>query len=173
MAENVAVYEATKNYGTAFRKLYEVAKKYPSEFPSGVIGPGLIAEYYIKKYLAAKYFNSDVKFGSATEKAWDIAVAHDNIIERYQVKSVSLFNKYRTLSPLVKGFDKLIVVLLDCDYWPYKVYMFDDGGIFFMKPNIRNLTVPDPDNNRRRGSKVFQHALDISNDFFDVMSNEL
>lgn len=166
MVQETVIDKAIDGYGKAYLKLWEQVKANPHEFPSGVVSAGTIAEYYAKKYLENKYEGTDVSFGSPNEKAWDIRVTSSNGMNTlYQVKSISLFNKSRKLSPLVKGFDRLIVISMDCDFFPFQVYLFKDASVLFGENRVTALTVPNPDSGRETGSKVFSFAENIHEEF--------
>jgi len=174
MVQEPEIDKAINRYGEAYCKLWEQVRDNPNEFPSGVVSSGTIAEYWVKKYLEWKYNNSNVSFGLPTQKSWDIKVTYKDGKEvLYQVKSVSLFNKSRKLSPLVKGFDKLIVISLDCDFFPFQAYVFQDASVLNGEHNVQALVVPDPDNKRKRGSKVFSLAENIHSEFFGILGDNL
>lgn len=170
------IYEALTAYEEAYHKLWTQIQNHPDEFPQGAISPGTIAEYYVKKYLEAKYPDSEVVFGSSNEKSWDIKVKkpNDDVIF-YQVKSISGFNKTRKLSRLERGFDKLIVIDMDCTFFPTQAFMFEDTSVLFGKERITALTVPKQNSNstRKNGSNLFKYANDISEDFFNILADKL
>lgn len=166
---NAALNEYTKGYNS----LWEVVNKHDGLFPSGSISSGTIAEFYAKTYLETKFPNCKVEYGSATERAWDIRVSSNNIDIRYQVKSNSLFSKSRRLSKLVKGFDQLIVISMDCSFFPYQAYLFDKVDDLFAKRSNPTLIVPNPDNAQQKGSKEFEQAINIHEEFFDSLADNL
>lgn len=170
MPDEFEIDRAVFEYSKAYAKLWKQIQENPCEFPSGAISCGSIAEHYTKKYLEAQNEGAAVRFGNSNEKAWDIEVlTSDKKAIKYQVKSVSHFSVARKTTELVKGFDRLIVLSLDCDFFPSHVYLFDDANIFLLPKKIKILTVPDPGFPRRRGSVVFQYAKDIKNDFFEAL----
>ncbi|MDP2488756.1 hypothetical protein Q8W38_05400 [Vibrio splendidus] len=167
------VEKALGEYAKGYNSLWSIVNKQDSEFPSGSISPGSIAEYFAKKYLETKFPDCKVEYGKANERSWDIRVSSNNIDIRYQVKSNSLFNKSRTLSKLVKGFDQLIVISLDCDFFPYQAYLFETVDHLFTNSNYPVLTVPNPDNDKQTGSKAFKQAINIHEEFFGNLSEKL
>ena len=174
MAEEMNIYEDITAYGKAYSRLWEHVQENPDQFPSGSISVGTIAEYYAKKFLEEKHRGSRVSFGRANEKSWDIQVLSINGEKTlYQVKSISLFNKTRKLSPLVEGFDSLIVISMDCEFMPFQVYLFEDSKVLFGENKVTALTVPNPENKRQRGSEVFLSAKNIHHEFFELLSNKL
>ena len=157
-------------YGKGCASLWNLMQSYPSEFPQAVISCGTIAEYYTRIFLRSKHKKSDVIYGKANEKAWDIEViTEDGEKITYQVKSISFLNKGKVIKRLVKGFDKLIIVSLNFEFFPVQVYLFDDPSIFFSTSKIRTMTIPNPDNPRNNGSKVFQFAKNITDEFNEAL----
>jgi hypothetical protein len=168
------VYSAIDEYAKSYSNLWTIVKNNPEEFPSGSISCGTVAEFYVKKYLEYKYPDSLVIFGCANEKAWDLKVQKKCGESRtFQVKSHSLFSNGRTLSKLTKGFDALIVISLDCDFFPYQAYIIDEPDSLFKNSSMPQLCVPNPDNPRQRGSSAFKNAKNIHSEFFDILSNVL
>ena len=157
-------------YGKACASLWNLMQRHPSEFPQAVLSCGTIAEYYTRIFLRAKHQKADVIYGKANEKAWDIEViTEDGEKITYQVKSISFLNKGKVIKRLVKGFDKLIIVSLNFEFFPVQVYLFDDPSIFFSTSKIRTMTIPNPDNPRNNGSKVFQFAKNITDEFNEAL----
>lgn len=161
-------------YGKACQSLWEQVHANPTAFPSGAVTSGTIAEYYAKKYLEMKYDDHDISFGNSNGKSWDIRVSrsYDKDI-LFQVKSISRYNKSRKLSPLVKGFDQLIVITLDYDYFPLQAFLFDDPSVLFGKDKVTALTVPSTDSKNQKGSKLFSRARNIHEEFFEHLANNL
>ena len=115
-----------------------------------------------------------ISFGGATEKGWDIQVSNeDGQIVLFQVKSITRYSRNRSLSRLVRGFDQLIVLTLDYDFFPMQVFLFEDSSVFFGESKQASYTVPCIDDTGKIGSKIFRDAKDISTDFFDCLSREL
>lgn len=167
--------KALNAYTNGYHSLWKQVQANPTEFPSGAITSGTIAEYYAKKYLEKKYDGYDVSFGSPNEKSWDIRVSrpHDQDIIRFQIKSISRHSKSRKLSPLVRGFDQLIVITLDYDFFPLQAFLFDDQSVLFGKDRITVLTVPSTDSKNQKGSKLFSRARNIHEEFFEHLANNL
>ena len=164
---------ALENYANGYNALWSVVNRPNSEFPQGGVSVGTIAEYYAKKYLEAKYLGWSVEYGKANERAWDIKVSRDTEVITFQVKSTSLFNESRTLSKLVKGFDQLIVISLDCMFFPYQAYLFENVDHLFERSNYPVFKVPNPDIPKQRGSDVFKTATNIHDEFFGNLSEKL
>lgn len=173
MSSEFEIDDAVFGYAKSYAKLWKQIRDNPSEFPSNAISCGSIAEHYAKKYLEFIHEGATVRFGTANEKAWDIEVVTvDKQTYKYQVKSVSLFNRSRTTTQLVKGFDRLIVLSLDCDFFPYRAYLFEDAVAFWASNKIKKLKIPDPSSRRRTGTAIFQSAKDIKDEFFDALALE-
>ncbi|EHH1187241.1 hypothetical protein OTE47_004470 [Vibrio vulnificus] len=164
---------ALDEYAKGYNALWSIVNKSESEFPSGSISVGSIAEYFVKKHLEAKYPDCKVEYGKANERAWDIKVSSSSVEIKFQVKSNSLFNQSRKLSKLVKGFDQLIVISLDCNFFPYQAYLFENADCLFENSESPILTVPNPDTVKPTGSKVFKQAINIREEFFDNLADKL
>lgn len=166
--------KALDAFGNAYELLWEQVQANPEQFPSCALTSGTIAEYFAKKYLEEKYIDCLVVFGSSTEKAWDIKVCKKNGKDiLFQVKSTSRYSKSRLLSPLVKGFDQLIVITLDYDFFPLQAFLFENASIFFGEKIINTLTVPCVDYKSRKGSTIFSQAKNIHEEFFENLANRL
>jgi len=174
MVEISDIDKALDAYGKGYELLWEQVQKNPEQFPSCSLTTGIIAEYFAKKYLEEKYSDCSVVFGSSTEKAWDIMVRDENGKDvLFQVKSTSRYSKSRSVSPLVKGFDQLIVITLDYDFFPLQAFLFEDSALFFGKTKVKSLTVPCVDDKTRKGSKIFSQANNIHEEFFENLANKL
>jgi hypothetical protein len=166
--------KALDAYGEAYELLWEQVQANPDQFPSCVLTPGTIAEYFAKKYLEEKYSNCSVMFGSSTEKAWDIKVCNNDGKDiLLQVKSTTRYSKNRLITKIVKGFDQLIVITLDYDFFPLQAFLFEVASIFHGENRINTLTVPCVDHKSRKGSKVFSLARNIQEEFFEILANKL
>lgn len=156
-------------YADACANLWQQIQKSPSKFPGSVISCGTIGEYYSYMYLRFTFKDSIIHFGRANENGWDIAVeGSGGAVVKYQIKSVSCFNKARVASGIGRDFDKLLVLSLDGTFFPTNVYLFDDATVFWKTKRIRTLTVPNLSHGLP-GSKIFENAININDDFFDSL----
>ncbi|WP_298941385.1 hypothetical protein [uncultured Psychromonas sp.] len=162
-----------EKYVQGYNSLWNQVNKNNSEFPKGSVSIGTIGEYYAKKYLEEKYADSIVEYGRANEKSWDIKVKNGDSQVLFQVKSTSVFNSSRTLSKLNRGFDQLIVINLDRDFFPFQAYLFETVDHLFANTKSPALITPNPDNVRQTGSLAFKQAKNIHNDFFEILANKL
>ncbi len=174
MVEESDIDKALDAYGKAYELLWEQVQANPEQFPGCALTSGTIAEYFAKKYLEEKYTDCSVVFGRSTEKAWDIKVCDTNGGDiLFQVKSTTRYSKNRSLSQLVKGFDQLIVITLDYDFFPLQVFLFEDASVFFGENKLTSLTVPCVDYKLRKGSKIFSQAKNIHEEFFENLASKL
>ena len=158
--------KAVFGFADAYARLWASARAHPLDFPQTAIGCGSIAEYYSLIYLRSKHSNISVSFSQSGAKGFDIeAKTETGEGIKYQIKSISPFNKARRLNALTRGFDRLIVLSLSEEFFPDQAYLFDDSSIFFSPGQCRTLTVPDGTRPHRTGSKVFAHAKNIINEF--------
>ncbi|GAB3535728.1 MULTISPECIES: hypothetical protein [Vibrionaceae] len=168
------IYSAIDDYANSYLKLWRIVQEENAHFPTCSISSGSIAEFYAKKYLEEKYPNSHISFGASNEKAWDIKVITESEeVVLFQVKSTSDYSKSRKLSPLTKGFDQLIVITLACDFFPCQAFLFTDPKVLFKNGSMPSLTVPNPDNKKQPGSKVFKSAINIHDEFFGNLADAL
>lgn len=163
--------EALSDYSNAYFSLKSVVDEYPEYFPSSTLSCGTFAEHYCKIYLQHQYPDALVIFGKGSQRGWDVQVTFsDGRSSRYQIKALSAFAKSRTISALTPGFDVLFVVVLDAGFNPTAAYMFDgESGISQIGRSAR-LTVPDKRVPSRKGSAIFRNAKDISQEFFEALS---
>jgi hypothetical protein len=162
-----------EKYAQGYNSLWEQVNKDNSVFPKGSVSIGTIGEYYAKKYLEEKYGDWAVEYGTVNQKSWDIKVSREKSQILFQVKSTSLFNVSRKLSKLQKGFDQLIVINLDGDFFPFQAYLFEEVENLFSKSSYPVLTTPNPDNKKQKGSKAFEQARNIYQEFFESLANNL
>jgi len=121
--ENVAkVVDAIQNYATAYKALntLQIGDKKAFPIPIGDQKTGCIGEFYSYLYLASILEQGQrIDFGEHSQKVWDLKVVkdRDETIEKekgdsnkptvyhwIQVKTVSAYAKFRTLSPIhLKG----------------------------------------------------------------------
>lgn len=158
--------KAVFGFASAYARLWACARKYPQDFPQTVIGCGSIAEYYALMYLRREYEDASISFPCGNTKGFDIEVKmKNNQSIRYQVKSISPFNKSRQINTSTRGFDKLIILSLDENFFPVQAFIFEDPIVIFQERRNVNLTVPDGISLRRSGSKIFTQAKNILSDF--------
>ena len=117
--ENVAkVVDAIQNYATAYKALntLQIGDKKAFPIPIGDQKTGCIGEFYSYLYLASILEQGQqIDFGKHSQNVWDLKVVKDrdettekekgNFEERtvyhwIQVKTVSAYAKFRTLSPI-------------------------------------------------------------------------
>jgi len=101
-----AIYE----YAKAYEKLQILQENEPS-IPEGDQKTGCIGEYYSYRYLSCLHADSDIEYGSHSEKGWDIKVVESG--DKVQVKTVSAYSKTRTISPIHLGWDILHLIYLN------------------------------------------------------------
>lgn len=163
-----AVNKAIQNYGNALVKLKNLQLESGSYLPKGCINIGLLGEYYAYIWLKHEFPESIVSYGGSTEKSWDIQVANDREIVRYQVKTVCMSSRAFRITNLKVGFDKLVVVLLAEDYFPEDAYLLENN---FKFRELQTLTVPST---RGKGSPIFaSHGKNVKIEFFDSLSIRL
>ena len=148
--------------------------EYPEFFSSTVICCGTFAEFYCKLYLQYIYPSAKLVYGNGSQKGWDIhATFLDGTTKRYQVKSLSTFAKTRTIARPKSGFDVLLVVALDAGFNATVAYMFEGESVIKLLVGSGRLTVPDREVSTRKGAVIFRSAVDISDKFFEALSEVL
>lgn len=107
---NDLIVDAIKEYAKAYEKLQRLQELEPS-IPEGDQKTGCIGEYYSYQYLSAIHPESELEYGSHSEKGWDIKIAETGV--KIQVKTVSTYSKTRTISPIQRGWDMLYLIYLN------------------------------------------------------------
>lgn len=168
---DIAIDNAIRAYVKACMSLRAIIKVHSDVLPLGVVSCGLFAEYYAKMYLEWKYPNGQLEYGRANEVGWDLLLRLDNFdFIRYQIKAVSVYNKKRSISPIGNNCDRLIVTCLDEDYFPMRIYLFDDLSLISRARRNCQLTAPDLYIKSQRGSLEFhKFASEITEEFWDAL----
>ena len=162
------VTNAITAYGDALLELKKLQQDNLNLLPDGNVSVGTIGEYYAFIWLKHSNPTAIVKYGRSTEKSWDISVEEDNKKTFYQVKTVSLNSQKLTIKNLIKGFDKLIVIVLAEDYFPEDVYLLDSNFEF------KSKSFAVPHKQKGHGSKIFKtNAKNIHNGFFTSLADTL
>jgi hypothetical protein len=143
--------DAIAKYANAYKRLQNLQDTMPW-IPGGEQKTGSIGEYYAFVYLLSQYDESQLSFGSHTEKGWDIEVA-TSPARRIQVKTVSAFSKTRTISPIHRGWDDLYILFLSRQLKPEGFWIIQDNSIFGEKQKIENAKCRVPEN-LRTGSAI-------------------
>lgn len=159
---DISISNAIQNYADAYWNLRSLIDKHLDYLPRGLLSCCLIAEFYTKIYLEGIYPNSGVIYGSANEAGWDIVVRGNGQDIKYQVKSISTFSKSRGISNIKRGFDKLIIIALDGNFFPSEVLLFEDANQFWSY-GYRTLTFPA--NLAKPRNNLFKIALNIKEEF--------
>ena len=108
---------AIKNYAKAYHSLQYWQDNHHA-IPGGDQKTGCIGEYYAYLYLSFIFPNATLKYGSHSEKGWDIDVVNNGLSKKIQVKTVSQYSKTRTISPIHKGWNSLYLIYVDFDLYP-------------------------------------------------------
>jgi hypothetical protein len=106
MGEVEGILEAIATYASAYdglRKWQETS----SLIPRGDQKTGCIGEFYVRLYLRARFPGATFKYGSLSEKGWDVDVSFPGRTWKIQVKAVSAFAVKRRLSPIHNGWHEL------------------------------------------------------------------
>ena len=118
-----------KKYAEAYRDFEEIQKASDFDFVPeiGDQKTGIIGEAFIFEYLK-RQGHSDLEFGHAAQKGWDIKYPlglAPNGIALVQVKTVSAFSKTKTISPihLAPDYCELYLVSLNEDLIPDNIWM--------------------------------------------------
>lgn len=131
------IQQSIKIYAAAYAELQHLQDTHHS-IPGGDQKTGCIGEYYAYLYLRMLYGEESLRYGSHSEKGWDIEVAA-NPAFRVQVKAVSAFSKTRTISPIHKGWDQLFIVFLSKNLIPEGFWIIEDKSIFGQKEMLTSL----------------------------------
>ena len=165
------LHEALDEYSASYYKLKAIIDEHPKLFPSSVVSCGTFAEFYSIVYLRHVFPDADITFGHGSQKGWDIRVHLPNGQRvLYQVKSLSGFAKTRVIARPIRGFDILLVLVLDADFYLSTAYLFEGNETIKLLVGSSGLTVPDTGNPRRPGSVVFRMSRDISSEMHNALA---
>lgn len=171
---NKEIDNALNSYSKAYYELKTIADQYPDLFPSSVISCGTIAEFYSMMYLRYIYPDGQARFGIGSQKGWDIQLTMpDRQSKLFQVRSTSAFAKSRKIARPSRGFDALLVLVLDADFYASHTYIFDGAEVVGRLLKGASLIVPDKAVMTRRGSAIFSEARDISQEMHEALSEQL
>lgn len=155
MTEVSEIRKAITDYALAYGALQKIQEE-SDLIPKGDQKTGCIGEFYAYQYLARCHPKASLKFGEHSEKGWDICVDHGVKNCKVQVKTVSGYSTTRGMSPLHDGWNKLIVVYLDCSFEPLGLWIIDHTPNVFHKKKapLKGLRCPNPDPEKNQaGSK--------------------
>ncbi|EGQ8804384.1 TPA: hypothetical protein NJ328_003389 [Vibrio parahaemolyticus] len=141
---------AIKQYAEAYKRLQELQETEPS-IPEGDQKTGSIGEFYSYRYLSIAFPDSQLIYGSHSEKGWDICVS--GIELKVQVKTVSAYSKTRTISPLHKGWDVLHIIYVNKALQPEGFWIIEDNSFFGDKSLLTSKKCRHPSNPNLLGSK--------------------
>lgn len=170
MSENHrSIQVAIKKYAHGYRCLNELQVEQDEKIiPIGDQKTGVIGEYYAKIYLEDIYKPSKVEFGGTSQKGWDLRIAASSTMEKkYQIKTVSAFSTTRRISPIHPGWDYLLLVYLDKNMFPKRMWEISYNESFGDKV-IKNRTMPDPDKHNS-GSAIFIDKKDVTCAFTNAL----
>ena len=115
--------EIVAKYAKAYSDFEDMQKQTSFVPEKGDQKTGIIGEAYVFKYLTEQKC-AEVKFGNASQSAWDIQYKKDINDKEYtkvQVKTVSEFSDKLIISPIHPGFDILYLVKLNRSFFPEKI----------------------------------------------------
>lgn len=142
---------AIEQYAKAYERLQDLQER-ESSIPKGDQKTGSIGEYYAYRYLSSAFPDSELTYGSHSEKGWDIHVSGVDI--KVQVKTVSAYSKTRTISPIHSGWDVLHIVYVNKALRPEGFWIIEDSRLVSGKSQLkgkkcRHPTKPKPSRFKR------------------------
>ena len=125
--------DAISEYAAAYRRLEDLQRQ-GGPLQIGDQKTGVIGEYYVYRYLQRKYPSASLRYGTHSEKGWDIEVSEDRKKVQFQVKTVSAYSRTRGLSPIHSGNYFLYVVSLNAEFcpdgfWLVRLAEYGDGTV--------------------------------------------
>jgi hypothetical protein len=136
---------------------------------TGIIGEAFVYEYLLRKG------KTDLKFGNASEKAWDISYIEGSVKVLNQIKTTSSFSQTRTISPIHKGWNYLFLVSLDKRFIPNSIWIINNEAIINWPKNEKNVEIitgmkmPKPDT-IVISNNIIRELNDIFDDFKKVFT---
>ncbi|MDZ7663006.1 hypothetical protein [Thiohalophilus sp.] len=137
------IQEVIKKYAKAYSEFQDWQDSHPA-IPGGDQKTGCIGEYYAYIYLLYSYPDAELKYGTHSEKGWDIELTNGISKTRIQVKTVSQFSKTRTISPIHKGWDVLYLLYLNKELYPIGFWIIEDAEIFGEREKLTSRKCPIP-----------------------------
>lgn len=141
MGEVQNILEAIATYANAYAGLQKWQEN-SGLIPRGDQKTGCIGEFYVRLYLRAGYPGATFKYGSLSEKGWDVEVSFLGRLWRIQVKAVSAFAVNRRLSPIHHGWQELYVLYLDKDFQPRGFWIVEEPMIVPADGPLKDCVCP-------------------------------
>ncbi|WP_283131436.1 hypothetical protein [Enterovibrio norvegicus] len=141
---------AIKQYAEAYERLQKLQEAEPS-IPEGDQKTGSIGEFYAYLYLSNTFPDSELTYGTHSEKGWDIHVSGADL--KVQVKTVSAYSKTRTISPLHRDWDVLLIIFVNKALQPEGFWVIEDNHFFGDKSLLTSKKCRHPTNPKQLGSK--------------------
>lgn len=142
---DLEIIAAIEKYARAYAELQRLQDTVDS-LPPGDQKTGCIGEYYAYRYLSHRHPDARLTYGSHSEKGWDIAIASGRTETKIQVKTVSAFSRTRTISPIHRGWQELLVIYLNRAFYPEGFWIIADVEIFRSSSKLESRKCPDPIN---------------------------
>lgn len=162
------IFKIFESYGVACIDLWNLSNSIDKNIPKTPIGIGMIGEYYVNFYLKYKYLGQRIEFAPSNQKGWDLILYTESCF-KYQVKSISYFNKSRRLKLYRNHFDYLIVIVFDLGMFPYDVYKFSSEELFSDGLISKSITIPSKGSKRSTGSKFIKENHNITHEFLEKL----
>lgn len=162
------IIDAIKAYADAYNRL-QLLQEATHSIPEGDQKTGCIGEYYAYKYIESLHPESKLKYGSHSEKGWDISIIENNSERKIQVKTVSAYSKTRTISPIHKGWDELYQIYLNKALYPEGFWVITETNIFGTKEHLNSKKCPLP-NNPNTGSKEIPFGNNLISELLRVLN---
>ena len=90
----------------------------------------------------SKYPGISLRYGSTSNKAWDVAVELPSGDWHIQTKTVSAYSQTRRLSPIHHGWDELYIVYLNHAFQPVGFWIITDTSIVDKLSPLKNMSGP-------------------------------
>ena len=146
------IQNAIQSYAEAYKNLEILQHSENIPIPAGDQKTGCIGEFYAYTYLQNKNPKATLKYGTHSEKGWDIQIKKPTIIDKptlyVQVKTVSEYSKTRVISAIHHGWDWLFLLYLNKDLKPEGFWIIKNTDFLKGKEKATGKRCPDPNKNK-------------------------
>lgn len=160
---------AIRQYAEAYERLEQLQRVENALLPIGDQKTGVIAEFYVRIHAQTLFPDSELIFGTPSERIWDIKVrTTDQPDHLIQVKCVSAHSKTSRVSQIHPGWNELYLLRLDSQFWPIGFWTMNAADAACSISRLGGSNMP-----RRgvgaSGSAAFSSATDHLEDMLEAV----
>ncbi len=154
------IFEAIKKYAEAYDLLEGLQGKRDDLLPVGDQKTGVIGEFYGRLFAKRQYSDSEHRYGSPSQPAWDITIRRSGQGgHKIQIKTVSAYSKTNRVSIIHPGWHELYLLRLDKDFQPEGFWTLLASRVDWSSDKLKGSAMPRP-HAPNSGSQSFSNATD-------------